>query len=39
MKRLRLTRRERIKLAGATLTGLVSGTARAVVSWVITQSS
>ncbi|WP_277879823.1 hypothetical protein [Streptomyces gobiensis] len=35
MSRKRLTRRERLTLARATLSGAVSGTVRAAVTWLL----
>ncbi|MGW2610152.1 hypothetical protein ACWC4A_38120 [Streptomyces mirabilis] len=37
MSRTRLTRRERLVLASATLGGVVSGTVRATVTWLLNQ--
>ncbi|WP_427764154.1 hypothetical protein [Streptomyces sp. DSM 41931] len=35
MSRTRLTRRERLALAGAALAGAVSGTFRAITTWLL----
>lgn len=35
MSRTRMTRRERLALAGAALTGAVSGTLRAIITWLL----
>ncbi|MGX4690731.1 hypothetical protein [Streptomyces sp. JNUCC 63] len=37
MPRTRLTRRERLALARAVLRGAVSGTVRAVITWLLDQ--
>lgn len=37
MSRTPLTRRERLILAGAALSGAVSGTTRAVIAWLLEQ--
>jgi hypothetical protein len=37
MSRMPLTRRERMALAGAVLKGIVSGSARAVIAWLLEQ--
>jgi hypothetical protein len=37
MSRTPLTRRERLTLAGAALSGAVSGTVRAVITWLLEQ--
>jgi hypothetical protein len=37
MSRERLTRRERLTLAGAALRGAISGTVRAITTWLLDQ--
>ncbi|MGW0631778.1 hypothetical protein [Streptomyces sp. NPDC002758] len=37
MSRTRLTRRERLVLARAVLSGAISGTLRAVITWLLDQ--